>query len=59
MKKSLPTSGAVELSVGEIAARSGMAVSVIHYYESRGLIKGRRSPGNQRRYSRGVCAGYR
>lgn len=43
-----------ELSIGEVATRSGVAVSAIHYYESRGLIKGWRSPGNQRRYPRGV-----
>jgi hypothetical protein len=28
-----------ELSVGEVAARSGVAVSTIHFYESKGLIK--------------------
>jgi MerR family redox-sensitive transcriptional activator SoxR len=54
MKKAIPSPEAVELSVGEVAARSGAAVSAIHYYESRGLIKSWRSPGNQRRYPRGV-----
>ncbi len=43
-----------ELSVGELAARSGVAVSAIHFYESKGLIKGWRTDGNQRRYSRDV-----
>jgi MerR family redox-sensitive transcriptional activator SoxR len=43
-----------ELSVGEVAARSGVAVSAIHFYESKGLIRSRRNPGNQRRYSRGI-----
>jgi MerR family redox-sensitive transcriptional activator SoxR len=43
-----------ELSVGEVAARSGVAVSAIHFYEARGLIRSRRSPGNQRRYRREV-----
>jgi MerR family transcriptional regulator, redox-sensitive transcriptional activator SoxR len=43
-----------ELSVGEVAARSGVAVSAIHFYEAKGLIRSRRNPGNQRRYSRGI-----
>jgi MerR family transcriptional regulator, redox-sensitive transcriptional activator SoxR len=43
-----------ELTVGEVAARSGVAVSALHFYESRGLISSRRNPGNQRRYSRDV-----
>lgn len=43
-----------ELSVGEVAMRSGVAVSALHFYESKGLIKSRRNNGNQRRYSRDV-----
>lgn len=43
-----------ELSVGEVAARSGVAVSALHFYESKGLIDSRRSAGNQRRYGRDV-----
>ncbi len=43
-----------ELTVGEVAARSGVAVSAIHFYESKGLIKSWRNPGNQRRYPREV-----
>jgi MerR family redox-sensitive transcriptional activator SoxR len=43
-----------ELSVGELAARSGVAVSTIHFYEHKGLIKGWRTQGNQRRYARDV-----
>lgn len=45
---------AVELSVGELARRSGLAVSALHFYESKGLIASRRTGGNQRRYPRGV-----
>lgn len=41
-----------DLSVGQLAARSGVAVSAIHFYESKGLIKSWRTPGNQRRYPR-------
>ena len=43
-----------ELSVGEAARRSGVAVSTLHFYEAKGLIKSARSAGNQRRYARGV-----
>ena len=43
-----------ELSVGELAARSGVAVSAVHFYESKGLIRSRRNAGNQRRYLRGT-----
>ena len=42
------------LSAGQLAARSGVAVSTIHFYEAKGLIAGWRSAGNQRRYSRDV-----
>jgi MerR family redox-sensitive transcriptional activator SoxR len=40
------------LSVGELASRSGVAVSTIHFYESKGLIHGSRNAGNQRRFPR-------
>lgn len=43
-----------ELTVGEVAKRSGVAVSAIHFYESKGLITSRRSPGNHRLYPRDV-----
>jgi len=43
-----------ELTVGEVARRSGVAVSTIHFYEARGLIPGRRNSGNHRRYGRDV-----
>ncbi|BBK33093.1 redox-sensitive transcriptional activator SoxR [Allostella humosa] len=43
-----------ELSVGEVAARSGVSVSALHFYETKGLIRSRRSAGNQRRYPREV-----
>ncbi|MEV0586560.1 redox-sensitive transcriptional activator SoxR [Nonomuraea sp. NPDC050310] len=41
-----------ELSVGQLAERSGIAVSALHFYESKGLITSRRTAGNQRRYHR-------
>jgi len=42
------------LTVGELARRSGVAVSALHFYEAKGLIRSMRSPGNQRRYPREV-----
>ena len=44
----------VFLSVGEVAKRSGVAVSALHFYEAQGLIASLRSNGNQRRYPRGM-----
>jgi MerR family redox-sensitive transcriptional activator SoxR len=43
-----------ELTVGELAARSGVAVSTLHFYEAKGLITSWRNRGNQRRYPRGM-----
>lgn len=42
------------LSVGEVAKRTGVAVSALHFYESKGLIKASRTLGNQRQYTRDV-----
>lgn len=42
------------LTVGELARRSGVAVSALHFYEAKGLIRSSRSAGNQRRYPREV-----
>ncbi|TGQ71384.1 MAG: redox-sensitive transcriptional activator SoxR [Mesorhizobium sp.] len=43
-----------ELTVGQVARRSGVAVSALHFYEARGLIGSHRTSGNQRRYGRDV-----
>lgn len=43
-----------DLTVGEVAARSGVAVSALHFYEAKGLIHCGRNAGNQRRYTRDV-----
>lgn len=43
-----------ELSVGEVAKRSGVAVSALHFYERKGLIRSLRNAGNQRRFPRDV-----
>lgn len=43
-----------ELTVGQVAERSGVAVSALHFYERQGLITSRRTTGNQRRFDRSV-----
>ncbi|MEK2687616.1 redox-sensitive transcriptional activator SoxR [Bdellovibrio sp. GT3] len=42
------------LSIGELSKRSGVAVTAIHFYESKGLIYSARNEGNQRRFPRGM-----
>lgn len=42
------------LTVGEVARRSGVPVSTIHFYEKKGLLEGWRTSGNQRRYHRRI-----
>jgi len=54
MKKPVPKHISLELTVGEVAKRSGVAVSTLHYYEAEGLITCWRNQGNQRRYAREV-----
>ena len=54
MRQAGPSSIGKALTVGEVAERSGLAVSAIHFYEAKGLIRSWRSPGNQRRYPREV-----
>ena len=43
-----------QLTVGEVARRSGVAISTLHFYEAQGLIHSWRNRGNQRRYPREV-----
>ena len=43
-----------DLTVGEVAARSGVRVSTVHFYEAKGLIHSGRNSGNQRRFARDV-----
>ena len=42
------------LTIGEVAARSGVATSALRFYEEQGLISSERTSGNQRRYRRAV-----
>lgn len=41
-------------SVGKVAARCGVKVSTLHFYEEKGLISSWRNEGNQRRYPRDI-----
>jgi MerR family transcriptional regulator, redox-sensitive transcriptional activator SoxR len=54
MARRAPTRSIHALSVGQVAQRSGVAVSALHFYEKKGLIKSVRTNGNQRRYPRDV-----
>jgi len=40
------------LSIGQLAERTGLAVSAIRYYETQGLVHPERNAGGQRRYLR-------
>jgi MerR family transcriptional regulator, redox-sensitive transcriptional activator SoxR len=40
------------LTIGDFAARSGVAPSALRFYEREGLIRSTRTSGNQRRYLR-------
>ncbi len=43
-----------KFSVGQVAKRSGVKVSTLHFYEEKGLIQSVRNAGNQRRYKKDV-----
>jgi len=40
------------LPIGELAARTGLSVSAIRFYEARGLVQALRTAGGQRRFLR-------
>lgn len=40
------------LTIGELAARTGVAVSALRYYEERGLVRSLRAKGQHRRFLR-------
>lgn len=42
----------LDLSIGEVAARTGLSVSAVRYYENQALIQALRSEGRQRRFLR-------
>lgn len=43
-----------QLTVSDVAERSGFAPSALRFYERKGLIDAERTDGNQRRYDRAV-----
>ncbi|TDE07470.1 redox-sensitive transcriptional activator SoxR [Jiangella asiatica] len=43
-----------ELTIGELSERSGVPASTLRFYERLGLIRSRRTTGNQRRYEQAV-----
>lgn len=42
----------ITLSIGALARRTGLSVSAIRFYESRGLVRATRGVGNQRQFAR-------
>jgi MerR family transcriptional regulator, redox-sensitive transcriptional activator SoxR len=54
VRKFDPSRISKELTVGQVASRSGVSVATLHFYESKGLISSWRNHGNQRRYPREV-----
>jgi MerR family redox-sensitive transcriptional activator SoxR len=54
MPRSIPRRAAppADLGIGEIAARTGLSVSALRFYEARGLVRPIRTQGGQRRYRR-------
>ncbi len=54
MSRLTPNQDKPPLSAGQVAARSGVAISTVHFYEKKGLIQAWRTSGNQRRYGREV-----
>lgn len=42
------------MTIGDVAARTGVATSALRFYESKGLISSTRTDGNQRRFARSV-----
>jgi MerR family redox-sensitive transcriptional activator SoxR len=42
------------LTIGEVAARTGLSTSALRFYEREGLVRSERTSGGQRRYPREV-----
>ena len=40
------------LTIGQVASRTGLAVSAIRYYDDEGLVEARRTPGGKRMFLR-------
>ena len=44
----------VRLSIGEVAARTGLPISTLHFYERKGLIAPLRDSANNRSFPREI-----
>lgn len=44
----------IQLSIGRLAERTGLAVTAIRFYEEKGLIRSTRNAGGQRRFERSI-----
>ncbi|MCB1615120.1 MAG: redox-sensitive transcriptional activator SoxR [Pseudomonadales bacterium] len=54
MKKDEKKTPSQLLSIGQVSKRSGVPISTLHFYETKGLITSQRNSGNQRRYPRHI-----
>ncbi len=52
MSDTLPKAANQIMSIGDLAERTGLAVSAIRFYETKGLVTPERNTGGQRRYLR-------
>ena len=52
MTQTTQTTQTKALTIGALAARTGLSVSAIRFYEEKGLVEAFRSSGNQRRFLR-------
>jgi MerR family redox-sensitive transcriptional activator SoxR len=52
MPEAPPPSATRPLTIGELAERTGLSVSAIRFYETKGLVAPARNQGKQRRYLR-------
>jgi MerR family redox-sensitive transcriptional activator SoxR len=52
MPESTPKAAGQMLSIGDLAGRTGLAVSAIRFYETKNLVTPARNTGGQRRYLR-------
>ena len=52
MAESVPREANQVMSIGDLAERTGLSVSAIRFYETKGLVTPARNTGGQRRYLR-------
>ena len=52
MPKTKPVRARAQITIGQLADRTGLAVSAIRFYEEKGLVHPGRNAGGQRRFER-------